>query len=121
MICPEDEVVEVELSMMILMPPLLLPEVVPSDDVPPVEVRPEVPPEVEVVVETETSPEDEPPPPKKPPKKPPTPPKPRPPPKPPKPPPKPPPPPPPWIGDKGGRGAGMKATCAIGGHSLGST
>jgi hypothetical protein len=57
LIVPEDEVVDVELSMSMStttpLDPLLLP------------------PEVDVVVETETSPDDEPPPPKKPPKKPP--------------------------------------------------
>lgn len=89
---PEDEVVDVELSMSIStitpLDPLLLP------------------PEVDVVVETDTSPEDEPPPPKNPPKNPP--PKPPPKPPPPKPPPQPPPgPPPPEIGGSGGSGAGM--------------
>ena len=93
LIWPEDEVVEVELSMSIStttpLDPLLLP------------------PEVDVVVDTDTSPDDDPPPPKKPPKKPPPkpPPKPRPPPKPP---PQPPPtPPPPEIGGSGGSGAGI--------------
>lgn len=87
---PDDEVVELSMSISITTPldPLELPE-------------------VEVVLVTETSPEDDPPPPKNPPKKPP--PKPRPPPKPPpKPPPQPPPgPPPPEIGGSGGSGAGM--------------
>jgi hypothetical protein len=91
---PEDEVVEVELSMSISITT-------------PLDPLEELPPEVEVVVDTETSPDDDPPPPKKPPKKPP--PKPRPPPMPPpKPPPQPPPgPPPPEMGGSGGSGAGM--------------
>jgi hypothetical protein len=100
---PDDEVVEVELS-------ILMSITMPLDELPPDEVEevasPEdEPPEVEVVVETETSPEDEPPPPKKPPKKPP--PKPRPPPKPPPPPQPPPMPPPPETGGSGGSGAGI--------------
>ena len=99
---PEDEVVEVELSMSIsITTPLDPPPEVLLEPLDPL-----LPPPVVVVLTTETSPDDDPPPPKKPPKKPP--PKPRPPPKPPpKPPPQPPPgPPPPEIGGRGGSGAG---------------
>jgi hypothetical protein len=89
LIWPEDDVVEVELSMSIS-------TTTPLDPF-------ELPPEVDVVVDTDTSPEDDPPPPKKPPKNPPPKPPPNPPPKPPNPPTGPP---PPEIGGSGGRGAG---------------